>query len=140
MATATQTVVGSVEMVPDGYVSLSSFGARKSGRNGRGTDRYEWLLDAYQNGKIDAVKVMRTVRERSGAVFVNREQAWEVIAKREAGRERERPADLFSSDSRNDSASILSRIDAIAEHLQSISRGIDRLCELKAAEPWQANG
>lgn len=140
MATVTQTVVGSVEMVPDGYVALSSFGARKSGRNGRGTDRYEWLLDAYQSGRIDAVKVMRTVRDGSGPVFINKEQAWELIAKREAGRDRERPADLFSSDSRGDFLTICMRMESIAEHLQSISRGIDRLCELKAAEPWQTNG
>jgi hypothetical protein len=75
-----QTVTGNASTIPDNFVPLASFGARQSGS--RGSDEYEWLLDAYQTGSIDAVKVMRTPRDKCGPVYVNAAQAALVIDKR----------------------------------------------------------
>lgn len=81
MATTTirkrQTVVASAVMVPDNFVRLSSFGTRPSG--GKGSVKYELLLDAYQRGEIDAYKVMRTPRDKAGPVFVDAAQAAAII-------------------------------------------------------------
>jgi hypothetical protein len=75
-----QTVTGNASTIPDNFVPLASFGARQSGT--RGSDEYEWLLDAYQTGSIDAVKVMRTPRDKCGPVYVNAAQAALVIDNR----------------------------------------------------------
>jgi len=81
--TCKQTVAGSAEGIPDDFVSMASFGTRQSGS--RGTDEYEWLLDAYQTGRIDAVKVMRTPRDKAGPVFVNARQAALLIEEKRRG-------------------------------------------------------
>lgn len=72
-----QKVVASIEMVPDNFVPLASFGSRPSG--GKGSEKYELLIDAYQRGNIDACKVMRTPRDKGGPVFVDAVQAAELI-------------------------------------------------------------
>ena len=78
-----QKVVASIEMVPDNFVPLASFGSRPSG--GKGSEKYELLIDAYQRGNIDACKVMRTPRDKGGPVFVDATQAAALIDA-EAGR------------------------------------------------------
>jgi hypothetical protein len=74
-----QSVSGSGENMPDGFVPLASFGGRDWRTGKPPSDEYRLILDAYQRGKIDAVKVMRTPRDKSGPVFVNAAQAHLLI-------------------------------------------------------------
>jgi hypothetical protein len=77
---ARQTVASDANDVPAGFVAMASYGSRPSG--GRGSDEYEWILDAYQSGEIEAVKVMRNPRHKSGPVFVNAAQARLLIERK----------------------------------------------------------
>jgi hypothetical protein len=77
-----QSVSGSGENMPDGFLPLASFGGRDWRTGKPPSDEYRLIQDAYQRGKIDAVKVMRTPRDKSGPVFVNAAQAHLLIEER----------------------------------------------------------
>ena len=79
--TCKQTVAGSAQNMPDGFVALTSFISDDSPSNWASAE-YNLILNAYQNGKIDAVKVMRTPRDKGGPVFVNAAQAHLLIEER----------------------------------------------------------
>ena len=76
-AKATQTVVGSVILVPENFVPMASFGTRRNGK--AGTRQYEIVLAAYTRGEIDAYKVMVNPRHKTGPVFVDATQAAALI-------------------------------------------------------------
>lgn len=132
-----QTVVGNLADVPEGFVAMASYGARKSGV--RGSDRYEWILQAYERGAITAVKVMRSNRDRTGPVYVDADQAAEVIRAQER---KPAPVDLFAepkppADTREDIhlRALLAAISVLSARLESIAGGIDRLAEVATARP-----
>ena len=116
-----QTVAGSAEGIPDDFVSMASFGTRQSGS--RGTDEYEWLLDAYQTGRIDAVKVMRTPRDKAGPVFINARQAALLIEEKRRSllAETPKPApDYTHPRPQADAATVAKLLERIAYALEGI--------------------
>jgi hypothetical protein len=114
-----QTVTGNASTIPDNFVPLASFGARQSGS--RGSDEYEWLLDAYQTGSIDAVKVMRTPRDKCGPVYVNAAQAALVIDERRRWSAGSQPApDYTHPRPQADAATVAKLLERIAYALECI--------------------
>jgi hypothetical protein len=62
-------VISDESQVPNGFVRLKELAEKYSD-----TDRKK-LSDAHNNGKIRAVKIMRTVNDRTGATYLHAEDA-----------------------------------------------------------------
>jgi len=112
-----QTVAGNADNIPENFVAMASFGARQSGS--RGSDEYEWLLDAYQTGRIDAVKVMRTPRDKSGPVYVNAAQAALIVDERRRW-SAEQQAEAADPQPQADAATVAKLLERIAYALECI--------------------
>jgi hypothetical protein len=64
-------------LIPDGFVPLSSFGCHSPTRPA--TAEYAWLADAWQAQKLSGYKLMASLKDKGGAVYVNKQEADELI-------------------------------------------------------------
>jgi len=69
-------VISDESQVPAGYTRLKELGEKYS------DSERKKLSDAHKNGLVRAVKIMRTVTDRTGATYVNSEDAEQYITSR----------------------------------------------------------
>jgi len=72
-----QFPVHKLEHIPDGHVPLSSYGCHSPTRPA--TREYALLADAWQGFKISGYKLMASLQDKGGAVYVNKEEADELV-------------------------------------------------------------
>jgi hypothetical protein len=72
-----QFPVHKIELIPEGFVPLSLFGCHSPTR--AATTEYAWLADAWQAGKLSGYKLMASLKDKGGAVYVNKQEADELI-------------------------------------------------------------
>lgn len=79
----TQRVAVSISDIPPDFVPMSSFGNHRPDLNPPrpSTKQYDIILAAWTAQKIDGYKLMRTVTDKRGPVYVSKKQADELIAK-----------------------------------------------------------
>jgi hypothetical protein len=95
-----QIVTHKVEEIPDGFVTLSSYGSHSPTR--RATREYAVLSDAWQNGSLGGWKLMSSPKDKGGPVYVNKQEADELVRKligeRESVESQDSPAHMTQDD------------------------------------------
>jgi hypothetical protein len=95
-----QLVTHKVEDIPDGFVTLSSFGSHSPTR--RATREYALLSDAWQNGSLGGWKLMSSPKDKGGPVYVNKHEADELVCRLIGERDSVEAQDQSSSPPQSD--------------------------------------
>lgn len=74
-----QRPVLSRDDIPDGFVPLASYGAQNPKKKIKSSREYVILATAWKNKKLSGFKLMRTVHDKRGHVFVCKTEADELI-------------------------------------------------------------
>ena len=82
MSKAVQKPVVNQSEIPPEFVAMASYGAKNGTKRIKGSPEYTILAKAWKDKKLGGIKLVRTVNDNRGNIFVNKVEADELIASR----------------------------------------------------------
>ena len=76
----TQSVTSRRGEIPPNYIPISSFGCHKGNTGQKGSEEYKVLYRAWIYEQISGIKLMKSVHDKRGQIFVDPADADHVIA------------------------------------------------------------
>lgn len=76
----TQSVTSRRLDIPSGYIPISSFGCHKGNTDKKASEEYKALYQAWCDERISGIKLMKSVHDKRGQIFVDPVDADRVIA------------------------------------------------------------
>lgn len=84
MSKSKQIPVTDVADIPAGFVPMASYGAQNPSRKIKSSRAYVILATAWKKKELGGIKLVRTVNDNRGNIYVNKIEADEMIASRTA--------------------------------------------------------
>lgn len=84
MSKAVQRPVIDRADIPADYVPMASYGAQKPNQKIKSSRAYVILAKAWQKKELGGIKLVRTVNDNRGNIFVNKHEADELVAENTA--------------------------------------------------------
>ena len=109
--------------IPPGSLRLADFGCR--GKNSPGSAEYVILQKAWERGEISGVKLMKTVDDKRGDVYLNKDEAEAILRRAGKAASASQKPSCEQRDSQIEVA-----VDVLREIHESISRMHATLQEL----------
>lgn len=74
-----QSVTSKRSDIPTGYIAISSFGCHKGNTDRKASEEYKALYQAWCDERISGIKLMKSVHDKRGQIFVDPLAAERVI-------------------------------------------------------------
>lgn len=106
--------------IPDGYVALASYGAQNPKKKIKSSREYVILANAWKAKQLGGVKLLRSIHDKRGHVFVCKVEADELIESKLQAKKTPQPSESRLITKRNELTPLLVELQATNEKLTSL--------------------
>ena len=115
-----QRIVLSKSDIPDGFVPLASYGAQNPKKKIKSSKAYTKLSNLWQTKQLAGVKLMRSVADKRGHVYVCKVEADELIASKLQAKKTLPASETRLTTKSNELTSLLTQLQATNEKMLSL--------------------
>lgn len=125
----TQSVTSRPSDIPAGYIAISTFGCHKGNTDKEASPEYKALYQAWRDERISGIKLMKSVHDKRGQIFVAPGDADRVIAECRQPRPKPKTAAtaVVGSVDKRYAESVCESLASIDSTLDEIYRVLERL-------------
>ena len=115
-----QRPILSKDDIPDGFVALASYGAHNPKKKIKCSPEYRILSNAWTEKRLGGVKLLRTIHDKRGHVYVCKVEADELIASKMQAKKTPQPSESRLITKRNELTPLLVELQAKFEKLTGL--------------------